>query len=99
MVKLVVMYGHPKDPEAFEAYYSETHLPIAAKIKGLSKVEFTKFVGTPDGGKPIHYRMAELYFESLEELQKQMATPEGQAAVNDIPNFATGGVDVMIGEV
>jgi uncharacterized protein (TIGR02118 family) len=43
--------------------------------------------------------MAELYFESLEELQKQMATPEGQASVNDIPNFATGGVDVMIGEV
>lgn len=31
MVKLVVMYGHPEEPEAFEAYYSETHLPIAAK--------------------------------------------------------------------
>ena len=99
MVKLVVMYGHPEDPAAFETYYSETHLPIAAKIKGLSRVEFTKFIGTPDGGKPSQYRMAELYFDSIEELKKQMATPEGQAAVNDIPNFATGGVDVMIGEV
>ncbi|EPR66764.1 EthD family reductase [Cyclobacterium qasimii] len=99
MVKLVVMYGHPVDPAAFEAYYSETHLPIASKIKGLSRVEFTKFVGTPDGGKPSQYRMAELYFETIEELQKQMGSPEGQAAVNDIPHFASGGVDVMIGEV
>lgn len=99
MVKLAVMYGHPKDAAAFEDYYSKTHLPIASKIPGVSKVELTKFVGTPDGSKSSQYRMAELYFPSIEELQKQMGSPEGQAAVNDIPNFATGGVDVMIGEV
>ncbi|MEQ9287377.1 MAG: EthD family reductase [Cyclobacteriaceae bacterium] len=99
MVKIIVMYGHPADPAAFEAYYSETHLPIAAKIPGVARVELTKFVGTPDGSEPSQYRMAELYFDSMEELQKQMGSPEGQAAVNDIPNFATGGVDVIIGEV
>jgi uncharacterized protein (TIGR02118 family) len=43
--------------------------------------------------------MAELYFNSIEELQKQMGSPEGQAAVGDIPNFATGGVDVAIAQV
>ena len=99
MVKLVVLYAHPADSAVFEAYYSETHLPIASKIQGVSRVELTKFIGTPDGGKPSQYRMAELYFDSIEELQKQMGSPEGQAAVNDIPNFATGGVDVMIGDV
>ena len=99
MVKLIVLYGHPTDPAAFEAYYAETHLPIAAKIQGVSKVEITKLIGTPDGSQASQYRMAELYFESIEELQKQMGSPEGLAAVNDIPNFATGGVDVMIGEV
>ncbi|MEH6537410.1 MAG: EthD family reductase [Psychroserpens sp.] len=99
MVKLIALYGHPADSAAFEAYYSETHLPIASKIKGVSRVELTKFIGTPDGGKPSQYRMAELYFDSIEELQKQMGSPEGQATVNDIPNFATGGVDVMIGDV
>jgi uncharacterized protein (TIGR02118 family) len=99
MVKLIVLYGHPTDSSAFEAYYSSTHLPIAAKIPGVSRVELTKFVGTPDGSKSSQYRMAELYFDSMEELKKQMGSPEGQAAVNDIPNFATGGVDVMIGDV
>lgn len=99
MVKLVVTYGHPKSPDAFEKYYAETHLPIAGQIKGVSKVELSKFIGTPDGSNPSKYRMAELYFESIEELQKQMGSIEGQAAVNDIPNFATGGVDVMIAQV
>jgi uncharacterized protein (TIGR02118 family) len=99
MVKLIVLYGHPVDSAAFESYYSETHLPIASKIQCVSRIELTKFVGTPDGGKTSQYRMAELYFDSIKELQKQMGSPEGQAAVNDIPNFATGGVDVMIGDV
>ncbi len=99
MVKLIVLYGHPVDSAAFEAYYSETHLPIASKIPGVSQIELTKFIGTPDGGNPSQYRMAELYFDSIEELQKQMASAEGQAAVSDIPKFATGGVDVMIGDV
>lgn len=99
MVKLVVMYGHPKDPAAFEKYYAETHLPIAGKIPGVQKVEVAKFVGTPDGGQASKYRIASVYFNSMEELQQNMGSAEGQATVNDIPNFATGGVDVSVAEV
>jgi len=99
MVKLVVLYGHPESAEAFEKYYFETHLALAGKIPGVQKVELTKFVGTPDGSAASKYRMAEVYFESLEALQANMGSAEGQATVGDIPNFATGGVDVMIGEV
>lgn len=43
--------------------------------------------------------MAELFWDSMEDLGAAMGSPEGQAAVNDIPNFATGGVDVSIAEV
>lgn len=99
MVKLVVMYGHPEDPAAFEKYYAETHLPIAGQIPGVQKVEVAKFVGTPDGGQASQYRIASVYFNSMEELQQNMGSAEGQAAVNDIPNFATGGVDVSVAEV
>lgn len=99
MIKLVAMYGHPTSEEDFEKYYAEKHLPLAATIGGVQRVELTKCIGTPDGGKPAYYRTAELYFESLEILQNQMASKEGQATVNDLSNFATGGVDVMIGEV
>lgn len=99
MVKVVVIYGHPTDPVAFEKYYSETHLPIAAQIPGVAKVELTKVLGTPDGSQASDYRIAEVYFNSMEELQAGMGSAEGQATVNDLPNFATGGVNVMIGEV
>lgn len=99
MVKLVVMYGHPENPAAFEKYYAETHLPIAGQIGGVAKVEIAKFVGTPDGSQASQYRMAEVYFDSMESLQKNMGSPEGVAAVSDIPNFATGGVDVSVAEV
>lgn len=99
MVKVIVTYGHPKDPAAFEEYYANTHLPIAATIPGVAKVELTKLVGTPDGSQASNYRMAEVYFDSMEELQKNMVSPEAEATVADLGNFATGGVDVAIGEV
>jgi uncharacterized protein (TIGR02118 family) len=32
MVKLVIAYGAPEDPAAFDRYYAETHAPLAEKI-------------------------------------------------------------------
>ncbi len=99
MVKVTVLYGHPENTEVFEKYYYETHLPIAGKIPNVKKVELTKFIGTPEGASPSQYRMAEVYFDNLNDLQAGMGSGEGQATVADLANFATGGVDVMIGEV
>ena len=99
MAKLTILYGHPTDPAAFEHYYAETHLPIAAKVEGLERAEFSKVIGTPDGSAPAFYRIAELWFESLADLQAVMATPAARAAVADIANFATGGVTTLISEV
>lgn len=35
MNRLTVLYGHPKDPEEFDRYYNQVHIPIAKKMKGL----------------------------------------------------------------
>ena len=99
MTKLTILYGHPTDPAGFERYYAETHLPIAAKVEGVQRAEFSKVIGTPDGSPPAFYRIAELWFDSLADLQAVMATPAAQAAVADIANFATGGVTTLISEV
>ncbi len=99
MVKLSVLYGHPTDAAAFEKYYAETHMPIAGKMQGLSKIELSKVVGAPDGGTPAFYRMADLYFDDLDHMKRVMDTPEAQATVADLGNFATGGVTVLISEV
>ena len=97
MQKLTVLYGHPTDAKTFEKYYTEKHLPLAATMEGVAKIEITKLLGTPDGQKADYYRMAELYFISAEQMQETMSSPEGQATVDDLSNFATGGVNVMVG--
>ena len=99
MIKVTVLYGHPKSPDDFEKYYESTHLPLAAKIKGVVRLELTKFIAGPDGGKPAFYRMAELYFNTQTEMEQSLGSPEGQAVIDDIQNFATGGVTVLIGSV
>ena len=35
MYVLTVLYGHPADPAAFDAYYTSTHVPLVEKIPGL----------------------------------------------------------------
>ncbi len=52
MMKVTVLYGHPTSPDEFEKYYANTHLPLAAKMKGVARIELTRFVAGPDRGKP-----------------------------------------------
>jgi uncharacterized protein (TIGR02118 family) len=99
MVKLTVLYGQPKDPTHFERYYLEIHTPVALRVKGVRRFEIAKITGTLDGTPPPYYRLADLYFDDVAQMQKVLASPEGQATAADLPNFATGGVTLMIAEV
>jgi len=99
MPKVTVLYGHPTNAGDFEKYYSATHMPLAAKMKGVARLELTRFAPGPDGARPAFYRMAELYFETQAQMQETLNSPEGQAAVADLQNFATGGVTVVFGAV
>lgn len=99
MVKLTVLYGQPKSPEAFEKYYAETHMPIASMMQGVRRLELSKVTGTADGSPPTFYRLADLYFDDVAHMQRVMATPEGKATVADLANFATGGVTTLVSQV
>lgn len=99
MVRLLVLYGHPKDPEAFDRYYAEIHIPLAKRMQGFKKWTIGKVLGTPDGKPSDYYYIADLYAESREAIEAVLATPEGQAAVRDVPNYASGGVTFLYSEV
>ncbi len=99
MVKAVVLYGPPADADAFERYYADTHTALATAIPGLKRFEAARAVATPDGSALPYQRIAELSFDDMDALQAGLASPEGQAAVNDISNFATGGVTIFIAEL
>ena len=90
MVKAVVLYGPPEDPDAFERYDADTHTALATAIPALRRFEAARDVATPDGSDLPYQRMAELTFDDMDALQARLGSEEGQAAVNDIGNFATG---------
>ena len=98
MVKLVVAYGPPEDAAAFDQHYAETHVALVHKIPSLRRFEAGKVLGTPDGSPAPFYYIAELSFDSVEDLQAAMASPEGEAAGADVSTFATGGATLMIAE-
>lgn len=96
--KLVVLYGSPQDPAAFDAYYTQTHAPLAQKIPGLQRFDHGHVLGSADGSEPPYYYMAELYFDDADAVASGRASAEGLAAGADVANFATGGATLMIVE-
>ena len=98
MAKLIAIYQQPKDPAAFDHYYYNTHLPIAKTIPGLVSYEVTTGDVMGMAGKHGIYLIAILEFESMAAIGAAMASPEGQATAADLGNFASAGVDVMMGD-
>ncbi len=98
MAKVIAMYGIPTDREAFDRYYFDKHVPIAKTIPGLRQYEITRgSITTPDGIAPYHL-IAILTFDSVAAVQAGLASAQGKATADDLANFATGGVELMIAE-
>lgn len=96
---VTVLYNQPKDTAAFEKYYAATHGPLLfanQKEIGFVRADFTRFSSTADGKKPTFYRQAELYFNSMDDLKKGIASSGFKKVADDLPNFATGGLTGMI---
>jgi len=96
---VTVIYNTPKDPAAFEKYYAETHVPLVVANQGeigFKRADLTKFESNLDGKKPTFYRQAELYFDSMDDLQKGVATPGFKKVADDLKNFASGGLIGMV---
>ena len=98
---VVVLYNQPKDTAAFEKYYAEKHLPLLAAHTqeiGYTRGELIPFAPSADGKPAPFYRLADLRWDSKEARDKGMATAGFKAIAGDLPNFATGGVTVLLGQ-
>jgi uncharacterized protein (TIGR02118 family) len=98
MVKLIALYKHPENKEAFDKHYFENHAPITAKIPGLRKMDVTRIVGSPMGGEGKYYLMCEMYYDSHEALKAAMKSDEGRASGKDAMSFAGELITLMVGE-
>jgi uncharacterized protein (TIGR02118 family) len=90
----MVLYRPPADREAFNSYYERVHLPLAQKLPGVRAARYSLDVAAPEGA-PAFTAVFEADFDSAEDMAAALASPEGAAAQADIPNFATGGLEIL----
>jgi uncharacterized protein (TIGR02118 family) len=89
--RLIVQYGQPTDPAAFDRHYREVHIGLARDLPGL--IGFT--IGHPrslDPRTPAPYLVAELDFPSADVMAAGLGSDAGLATAADVETFATGGV-------
>lgn len=70
------------NPEEFERYINEVHLPLVAKYPNLRKLQYLKGQ-IKDGVSPKYHLSFELLFDSWEEFEVAKCSSERAAAVED----------------
>jgi uncharacterized protein (TIGR02118 family) len=75
----------------FDQYWRETHAPLAAQVPGVVRYVQRHIVPQdgatePDNGFGID-GIAVLDYESVEAMEAGWASPAGQKALDDVPNF------------
>ncbi len=98
MIKLVALFTHPPDREAFERHYAGTHMPLVRKMPGLKRVEIARVTGAPRGESP-YFLVCEMYWENAEAMNASLASPEGRAVGRDSRDFASDLLTMHIAEV
>ena len=94
--KLIVMYPRPKSVGAFEKIYQIEHVPLAvAKPGGKTKIGATKILGSPQGTAPF-YRIAEVYFPSMQALEACAASEGGKEAIAHAVKISSGGAPIFL---
>jgi uncharacterized protein (TIGR02118 family) len=95
-VKVVAIYPRPQDEEAFEKVYLGEHIPLAEKkLKGVTRLVLTKVNGSLQG-KVTAYRIAEMHFSSLEDLNKCVESEDGQEVMAHAVKISTGGTPLIL---
>lgn len=88
MVKLVILIEPPKDINAFDEQWPQ-FLHLAEAIPGLRK-ETSGSVELFLYGQPPIYRMHELHFDTLEDAERGLDSPAGQAAGRFLQHLCAG---------
>jgi uncharacterized protein (TIGR02118 family) len=99
MAKLLILYGHPADPVAFEDYYANRHIPYAVKhMPNVRGAENMRVLSTPEGAPAPYYRVSQMSYDSVDDLRTGIGSEDGQSTIADLANFATGGATLLIVE-
>lgn len=95
MKRIIVLYGVPEDPAAFDRHYERQHVPLCLKMPRLKGFEVSHGPIAVSDAAGAYHCVAILSYDSQGDLEYSLASPEGAAAVADVANFATGGARIV----
>jgi uncharacterized protein (TIGR02118 family) len=95
--KIIILFGKPTDPKAFDEQYWRDHVPLAKQMPGVKKYTINKITGAPRG-EPAYYQMVELEFENMEALKKALDSPASRESARHAVKIATGGITFLYAE-
>ena len=79
--RFLAVYETPSDPAAFSRHYREMHIPLLRRLPGLRRYTVSRDV-TALHGEP-YYLIAELDWDTMDDLRAAFASAEGQATAAD----------------
>jgi uncharacterized protein (TIGR02118 family) len=79
--RFLAAYETPADPEAFDRHYREVHIPIGSRLPGLRRYAVSRNVAAVRGTP--YYLVAELDWDTMDDLRTAFASPEGRATAAD----------------
>ncbi len=85
MVRFLVTYDTPSDPEAFERHYDEVHAPLTRRLPHV--VGFTVHRRPKTVRGVGYFQVTEVTWRSWEAVQTAFASEAGQAAAADMANL------------
>jgi uncharacterized protein (TIGR02118 family) len=80
--RFLALYETPSDPETFDRHYREIHIPLGRQLPGLRQYTVGRDVTAVRGGPP-YYMVAQLEWDTMDELRAAFASPEGRATAAD----------------
>jgi uncharacterized protein (TIGR02118 family) len=90
--KLIVMYPTPTDVTVFEHRYQHEHVPMAVeKLAGKIRFDANLITSAPGKAQAPYYRIAEVYFPSMQDLEDCLSSPSGQETAAHAVEISSGG--------
>jgi uncharacterized protein (TIGR02118 family) len=79
--RFLALYETPSDPGTFDRHYRETHVPLLRRLPGLRRYTVSRDVTALYGS--AYYLIAELEWDTTDDLHAAFASPEGRATAAD----------------
>ncbi|MGV9560929.1 EthD family reductase [Streptomyces sp. NPDC003480] len=80
--RFIALYETPADPAAFDRHYHDVHIPLARRLPGLRRYTIGRDLVTIRG-EVLCYLVAELEWNTMDELHAAFASPQGRVTAAD----------------